>query len=77
MDYYRAGMFYNILLISCYRSKFFFRDVKKHMASPSPRSSTVMSNSYQPTNPDYSRAESESGASTMSETPEVFTRSLK
>lgn len=53
------------------------RDAKKHMTSPSPRSSTVLSNSYQPTNPDYSRAESESGASTMSETPEVFTRSLK
>lgn len=47
------------------------------MTSPSPRSSTVLSNSYQPTNQEYSRAESESGASTVSETPEIVTRSLK
>ncbi|XP_023015389.1 GATOR complex protein Nprl3 [Leptinotarsa decemlineata] len=46
---------------------------KKHLASPSPRSSTVMSN-YQQTSNDYSRAESESGASTVSETLEVASK---
>ncbi|KAG5888473.1 hypothetical protein JTB14_022103 [Gonioctena quinquepunctata] len=48
---------------------------KKHLTSPSPRSSTVMSN-YQQTTNDYSRAESESGASNVSETPDFITKTL-
>ncbi|CAH1156187.1 unnamed protein product [Phaedon cochleariae] len=48
---------------------------KKHMTSPSPRSSTVMSN-YQATNTEYPRAESESGASTVSETPELLSKAV-
>lgn len=49
---------------------------KKNAKSPSPRGSTVLSGSYQP-NAEHSRAESESGASTISETPELVTRSIK
>nr|CAI5819583.1 unnamed protein product [Callosobruchus analis]CAI5868823.1 unnamed protein product [Callosobruchus analis] len=50
---------------------------KKHVTSPSPIS-TVLSSSYQLTNAEHSRAESESGASTVSETPELITaRSIK
>lgn len=49
---------------------------KKNAKSPSPRGSTVLSSSYQP-NAEHSRAESESGASTISETPELVTRSIK
>uniref|UniRef100_A0A6P7G498 Uncharacterized protein LOC114337542 n=1 Tax=Diabrotica virgifera virgifera TaxID=50390 RepID=A0A6P7G498_DIAVI len=43
---------------------------KKHLTSPSPRSSTVMSN-YQITHTE--RTESESGASNISEAPELIT----
>ncbi|CAH1967759.1 unnamed protein product [Acanthoscelides obtectus] len=45
---------------------------KKQLTSPSPRSSAMLSSSYQP-NAEHSRAESESGASTLSETVEIIT----
>ncbi|XP_019866950.2 GATOR complex protein NPRL3 isoform X2 [Aethina tumida] len=43
---------------------------KKQIKSPSPRNSTILSTSYQPSQSENSRAESESGASTISEAPE-------
>ncbi|KAJ8984781.1 hypothetical protein NQ317_003694 [Molorchus minor] len=55
---------------------FEFRDDKKYTKSPSPRNSAILSNSYPPANAERSRAESESGTSTVSETPELITRSI-
>ncbi|XP_060527975.1 GATOR complex protein NPRL3 isoform X2 [Cylas formicarius] len=48
------------------------KNYKKDIKSPSPRASSVLSTSF-PLN-EFSRTESESGASTISETPEMFMR---